>query len=164
MCEEQSYVASLLQQIDQLRTESEKIKQRLDIQLEKQHNTSRLYFHFSDLSTDIYWTICSFLSKTQVATFSVLSPYYYQITKCFASENLRNPLLKHLNTDKGRKFTYFRNCSLCNKLASLRCSRCKKIYYCSRKCQKINWKYHKSTCGKQLYQFKYMCKKQKKKK
>lgn len=30
-----------------------------------------------------------------------------------------------------------------------RCSRCKKIYYCSRDCQAKDWKFHKKDCKKQ---------------
>ena len=29
---------------------------------------------------------------------------------------------------------------------ALTCSRCKKVQYCSKECQKKNWKHHKSTC------------------
>ena len=39
-------------------------------------------------------------------------------------------------------------CVTCNKKATKRCNRCKsKISYCSRKCQKIHWKYyHRNVC------------------
>ncbi len=39
-----------------------------------------------------------------------------------------------------------RNCFVCNKLTSSRCSRCKKIYYCSPKCQRQHWRKHKKIC------------------
>ena len=28
-----------------------------------------------------------------------------------------------------------------------KCSVCRKVYYCSASCQKLNWPYHKMTCG-----------------
>ena len=31
--------------------------------------------------------------------------------------------------------------------ANLRCVQCKCVYYCSRECQKANWKYHKKPCS-----------------
>jgi hypothetical protein len=37
-------------------------------------------------------------------------------------------------------------CEICNKPSSFKCSVCKKVYYCSKKCQKENWKYHKGMC------------------
>eukprot|EP01084_Bolivina_argentea_P010728 19995_1 len=60
---------------------------------------------------------------------------------------------------KGWKITCFMPCSKnmeqkcpsCNKLASLRCSRCQKVSYCSHKCQKLDWKYHKKVCGKERF-------------
>lgn len=39
-------------------------------------------------------------------------------------------------------------CQICDKEASLLCSKCKKIYYCSSACQKAGWKSHKSICVK----------------
>ena len=37
-------------------------------------------------------------------------------------------------------------CLQCSKPAETKCSRCKVTYYCSRECQKLNWKQHKSYC------------------
>ena len=34
----------------------------------------------------------------------------------------------------------------CESTGSLRCSRCKKTYYCSHSCQRSSWKSHKSVC------------------
>lgn len=38
-------------------------------------------------------------------------------------------------------------CEECGKPATNRCSACQKVAYCSVKCQKINWKVHKSKCS-----------------
>ena len=34
----------------------------------------------------------------------------------------------------------------CESTGSLRCSRCKKTYYCSAPCQRSSWKAHKNVC------------------
>lgn len=45
------------------------------------------------------------------------------------------------------------NCACCRKDSSwfsaglMKCAGCNKTSYCSRKCQKIDWKQHKKTCG-----------------
>merc|ERR1712238_314672 len=43
-----------------------------------------------------------------------------------------------------------KTCEVCHKTATLTCSRCKKVgggvWYCSRECQKQNWKAHKARC------------------
>eukprot|EP01083_Nonionella_stella_P071309 191465_1 len=41
-----------------------------------------------------------------------------------------------------------KKCPSCHKLATLRCSRCKTVAYCSRQCQKVDWKLHKKICKK----------------
>lgn len=41
-----------------------------------------------------------------------------------------------------------RSCLRCGKGASKTCARCKAVAYCSRECQKKDWKQHKVTCGK----------------
>ena len=40
-----------------------------------------------------------------------------------------------------------RSCQLCTNLTTKKCSRCKKIFYCSVKCQKSDWKVHKLNCS-----------------
>ena len=42
-------------------------------------------------------------------------------------------------------------CAKCAKLATMKCSRCLvnlTTHYCSRECQKADWKSHKKVCGK----------------
>ncbi len=37
-------------------------------------------------------------------------------------------------------------CGSCGKEAGVKCSKCKKVYYCDRSCQKSDWKRHKLIC------------------
>lgn len=41
-----------------------------------------------------------------------------------------------------------KHCQNCNSNATLFCSKCKTVYYCSPKCQKADWKSHKKICNK----------------
>ena len=45
--------------------------------------------------------------------------------------------------DKERAF----KCPVCGKAAHLLCSRCKAVRYCSKECQKQDWKEHKKVCS-----------------
>lgn len=45
-----------------------------------------------------------------------------------------------------KKFTCFKHCRCCDKKSTKKCSRCKNVYYCSRECQKKDWKFHKTEC------------------
>ena len=39
-------------------------------------------------------------------------------------------------------------CKVCQKNTSSKCGRCKGEYYCSKECQRSDWKFHKSFCPK----------------
>lgn len=39
-------------------------------------------------------------------------------------------------------------CKICGKSSTFVCSVCKVVSYCSKECQKRDWKYHKLICGK----------------
>jgi hypothetical protein len=39
-------------------------------------------------------------------------------------------------------------CRVCHKLTDFKCSGCSMQYYCSRECQKSDWKRHKQQCNK----------------
>jgi hypothetical protein len=44
---------------------------------------------------------------------------------------------------------YSPTCSTCLKKGILkRCSKCKKVFYCSKECQKKDWNFHKTICKK----------------
>ncbi|CAB4421641.1 unnamed protein product [Rhizophagus irregularis] len=39
-------------------------------------------------------------------------------------------------------------CNVCQKPSTTKCSKCHQTYYCSKECQKKDWKLHKKSCGK----------------
>lgn len=60
------------------------------------------------------------------------------------------PLEKHpmLLEKKVPKATNTSTCAKCGKAGnSLRCARCRRVVYCSKKCQREDWKAHKPGCG-----------------
>lgn len=48
--------------------------------------------------------------------------------------------------DKDKKTSKSSLCQVCFKATDAKCSGCKKIYYCSAKCQKTDWHNHKLVC------------------
>lgn len=51
---------------------------------------------------------------------------------------------RHRMSDKSK-------CRVCDKVASMQCSRCKKVHYCGVEHQRGHWKAHKPDC-KGLYE------------
>lgn len=41
-------------------------------------------------------------------------------------------------------------CQICGQLTTLCCSKCHKIYYCSRQCQSNDWHEHKKICKENI--------------
>lgn len=58
--------------------------------------------------------------------------------------------LAYIETSKKRVLTEAQNrCAQCKSdNCELRCSGCKLVYYCSKKCQNAHWKFHKNMCFK----------------
>ena len=48
--------------------------------------------------------------------------------------------------ERFRNFNYCNACSIKLDESAKKCSKCKKVYYCSTACQKTNWKKHKIEC------------------
>lgn len=46
--------------------------------------------------------------------------------------------------------SFIRKCFICGKANSKKCGRCGLKYYCSKECQKLDWKHHKPYCNKPL--------------
>lgn len=57
-------------------------------------------------------------------------------------------ILKKFKEEKHGKENISFKCSICDKPASLRCSRCRLRRYCNEECQKKDWKEHKILCTK----------------
>ena len=64
--------------------------------------------------------------------------YIHFLNRCF-----RKPK-KYIRVSEPDKV---KRCGLCNDPASLRCSKCNKVYYCCQPHQKEHWKLHKKECS-----------------
>lgn len=65
-------------------------------------------------------------------------------------ETLISKQLSNINQTDSKTSNQNTNCanSGCNNInCTLKCSRCKKAYYCSRECQKNHWQSHRRNCG-----------------
>ena len=71
------------------------------------------------------------------------------LNRCCQSNINTNSNINHFNKWKNSILNRDRMCNYCNKDdKDLRvCKRCKKTYYCSKKCQKSDWSEHKHLCS-----------------
>jgi len=47
-------------------------------------------------------------------------------------------------------------CPTCQKIAETKCTACKKVFYCSKDCQKKHWKIHKFECQSLPYRVRFL--------
>ena len=80
------------------------------------------------------------------------------IPKCYkADNNFAYQYDNNLNYHNNLKMwnfvpTYDKWCLYCNKKdVNKRCSNCKSVFFCDKKCQKKAWKTHKKHCGRNLF-------------
>lgn len=82
--------------------------------------------------------------------FEAISPsselFEYFIKLAYGELNGRVP---SINNESDQHKMREKSCALClQEHCQLLCGRCKKVYYCSSKCQKSDWRFHKSRCKK----------------
>ena len=80
------------------------------------------------------------------------------LKKCYdADNNFAYKFDTHTNYDLHLKCfnfvpTYDTWCVVCDKKnCTLRCSKCKSVYFCNKECQKKAWSVHKKHCGRNLF-------------
>lgn len=62
----------------------------------------------------------------------------------------QKPYKRQNKTKDGKSSEFLDCCSVCGKNADLKtCKECHKIRYCSRQCQTVDWKTHKTNCKKE---------------
>jgi hypothetical protein len=82
-----------------------------------------------------------FIKKMAQQFSSILKPEELNI---FRDLSLHDDLVTKFSEDSKN----FKQCNVCSKITPTlkKCSRCKKVNYCSVECQKEDWKIHKKTC------------------
>jgi hypothetical protein len=56
--------------------------------------------------------------------------------------------LSEQSSQSGRRAAGNARCHVCQRAASMRCSKCSSIFYCSRDCQALHWRFHRGMCAK----------------
>jgi len=80
-----------------------------------------------------------------------------EMTKVIVNLNKKFIIFTEDFIDENPDIFFNKSCNYCrNENTELfKCGNCKCIYYCSKKCQKEDWKFHKNNCGLFNVQFTY---------
>ena len=101
----------------------------------------RCDFHEAELSADAPWMKLARArnaARAQNSTPEALARAFSATTTSSSSSGK--------NTTAGTKHVCADGEIGCTNEATLRCSRCKKVWYCSKECQKKHWPVHKARC------------------
>lgn len=86
--------------------------------------------------------------------FEVINPtseiFEYMLDLAYACPSKSGPSIKRsagLNFIDPEKSEIIKFCHVCSAKTDTLCARCKKVYYCSQKCQKADWNIHKHLCA-----------------
>lgn len=106
---------------------------------------------FSEFALDIFWSMAVYWKHCGTTGFRLWDEEFNVF-----KEKLVDPSTEefHIYTfdDNDIQFDQVQikdlpnECSICKSFTKTRCKRCKSIRYCSRECQKSDWKHHKPDC------------------
>jgi MYND finger len=85
------------------------------------------------------WTPLT-VAMTRCAISPIFTAPFVEDTRVFGERKKRPKNVNQTNNDEGK-------CPVCGKEGTKRCGQCMKISYCSRECQRKDWKNHKKNCG-----------------
>ena len=91
--------------------------------------------------------MCSVCSKEGAKRCSKCKLQYYCSKECQQSDwKNHKAICRKGNSEETSAAMSLEPCSVCSKEASKKCSNCKLQFYCSKQCQKEDWKNHKAIC------------------
>lgn len=98
--------------------------------------------------TSPLFKLCMELAYTPKTIASLFYDFMEHAAK-FLTEDRTIKHYRKMQWDRSQPLQSLPSCANCSKInCTLRCSACGIIYYCSTKCQKIDWDKHKSLCRK----------------
>jgi hypothetical protein len=100
-------------------------------------------------STDLSNGACSFYLENALALLKDLSeedPNHPFTLECVDIANVKRTNSTKSQIDHYNDLYDVKPCIVCNATTSVRCSRCKETWYCSKEHQISHWKIHKKTC------------------
>ena len=91
--------------------------------------------------------VCCVCSKEGAKRCSKCKLQYYCSKECQQSDwKNHKAICRKGNSEETSAAMSLETCSVCSKEASKKCSKCKLQFYCSKQCQKEDWKNHKAIC------------------